>query len=115
MNKRLMYFAAIVALLLVLPGAYSLGERIVAKRHIQNGCEAFMKDFGAKDIDNVSVFQEEFSKAALADPIYLPVAQASDALDASRDIAARNGFEQQWIEALGIVQGLCWSQFPKEK
>ena len=109
-----MYFAAFVALLLVLPGAYSLGERLGAKRHIQNGCEAFMKDFGAKDIDNISVFQDEFSKAALADPIYLPIAQASDLLDASRDIAVVNNFETEWLDALGKVQGLCASYFPEE-
>jgi len=114
MNKRLMYFAVIVALLLVLPGAYSLGERLIAKQHIQNGCEAFMNDKGAKDGDNISIFQDAFSKAALADPTYLPIAQASDLLDASLDIAYANDFETEWRDALSKVQGLCWSYFPKE-
>ncbi len=114
MSKRLMYFAVIVALLLVLPGAYSLGERLVAKKHIQTGCEAFAKDQGAKDGENVSIFQEAFSKAALADPIYLPIAQASDLLDASLDIAFANNFGTEWRDALNKVQGLCWSYFPEE-
>lgn len=114
MNKRLMYFAVIVALLLALPGVYSLGERLVAKKHIQNGCQAFANDMGAKDSDNVSIFQEAFSKAALADPIYLPIAQASDLLDASLDIAFANNFGTEWRDALSKVQGLCWSYVPEE-
>ena len=109
-----MFFAVIVALLIVLPGAYSLGERLVAKKHMQNGCEAFMNDMGAKDVDNIAIFQDAFSKAALADPIYLPIAQASDLLDSSIDIAFENNFETEWRDALNKVQGLCWSYFPEE-
>lgn len=113
MNKRLTAMAAILTLLVAAPGLYSMGERLIAKRHITNGCKAFLSNYGA-DGPNVSIFQNEFSKAALSDPAYLSIAKASDSLDATRIQAANAGFEREWIDALGAIQGLCWSHFPKK-
>ena len=100
-----------LSLCLVLPQTYSLLARLDAKRHIDLGCKAFASDWGGKDSVNVGVFQTEFSLAALADPVYLPVAKASDALDASREQSVRAGFEREWIDALGTIQGLCQSYY----
>ena len=114
MNKRLTGTAVVLVLLLAAPGLYSMTERLNAKRHITNGCKAFVNDYGAKNPSAVGIFQTEFSKAALSDPTYLPLAAASDSLDATRIQAKNAGFEREWIDALGVVQGLCWSHFPKE-
>jgi len=100
-----------LSLCLIVPQTYTFLSRVEAKRHIDSGCKAFASDWGGKDSVNVGMFQTEFSLAALADPIYLPIAKASDALDASREQSARNGFEREWIDALGTIQGLCQSFF----
>lgn len=113
MNKRLLYVVAFFAVILILPGTYSLGERLIAKSHIQKGCKAFMQDSGLKNPNEVGIFQSEFSKAALMDPTYIPIAKASDSLDTNRRGAELSGFETEWLDALSTVQGLCWS-FIKE-
>lgn len=109
MSKRLIAGLIALGIISQIPSLYGFGQHLIAKRHIQNGCKAFMQDSGGKDADNVGIFQTEFSKAALHDIRFLPIAKASDALDASRNQAVLSGFETEWIDALGTVQGLCLS------
>lgn len=111
MNKKTSVLLLGVVLLIsfAIPPLYSLVMHVQAKAHIAAGCEAFMADGGGKNPTQVGIFQNEFSKAALKDPVYLPIAKASDSLDADIEIALTNGFVSQWRDALSTVQGLCWS------
>ncbi len=93
---------------LSLPQVYSLVMRVQAKSHINAGCVAFMSDLGAKLPSRVETFQTEFSLAALKDPAYLPIAKASDLLDADISMAISNQFVAEWRDALSTIQGLCW-------
>ena len=111
MDKKTVF--VVLGILLVIsfaiPPLYSLVMHVQAKSHIATGCEAFMADGGQKNSNQVEIFQNEFSKAALKDPAYLPIAKASDSLDANLEVALSNGFVNEWRDALSTVQGLCWS------
>jgi len=113
MPRRLIAALISIGILFQVPSLYGFGQHLIANHHIQKGCKAFMQDFGGKDADYVGEFQTEFSKAALHDIKFLPVAKASDSLDSNRNEARLSGFESEWIDALGTVQGLCWSYIPE--
>jgi hypothetical protein len=97
------------ALAVAVPPIYSLAIKAQAKSHLVAGCEAFMADAGAKESENVLKFHREFSKAALKDPAYLPIAKASDWMGAEFSLAATNNFVAEWRDASASIQGLCWS------
>jgi hypothetical protein len=110
LEKRIVYLLAFFLLFaLAIPPLHSLAMRIQAKSHVTAGCKAFMEDGGQKYSYLVGIFQNEFSKAALKDLAYLPIAKASDSLDADLQIATRNGFSTEWRDSLSTIQGLCWS------
>jgi len=109
MNNRLVSRTAIfssfllLAALLAIPGMYSLGERTNAKNHIKSGCIGFLK----KDTGR---FKKEFSRAALADPSYIPLAQASATLDSPAPNSFNTLDSQRWASALRMIEGVCYIQ-----
>jgi hypothetical protein len=96
------------ALAVAIPSVYSLAIKTQAKSHIVAGCEVFMADALAKNPERVVEFQREFSLAALKDPVYLPIAKASDWMGAEFSVASTNNFVAEWRDALSTIQGLCW-------
>jgi hypothetical protein len=104
----LIVLAVVTLLAVATPPFYSLSVKAQAKAHIVAGCEVFMADALAKNPERVVEFQREFSLAALKDPIYLPIAKASDWMGSEFSVASTNNFVAEWRDALSTIQGLCW-------
>ena len=90
-----------IGLGVAVPLTYSFIMRVQAKSHIAKGCKAM----NSNPSDNSA--RAHFSKAALLDPAYLPLAAASVASVVDRQTAQRFGYEQQWLNGLSTIQGVC--------
>ena len=90
-----------LSLAIAVPLTYSLAMRFQAKSHVIKGCKYVYNP------PSENAARAQFSKAALLDPVYVPLAAAAVATTVDRATAQRFGYEQQWLNGLSVIQGFC--------
>jgi hypothetical protein len=90
-----------LSLAIAVPLTYSLAMRLQAKSHVTKGCKYVYNP----PTENAA--RAQFSKAALLDPVYIPLAAAAITTLVDRPTAERYEYLQQWLNGMATIQGVC--------